>query len=177
MASLPTDAWFVVQVMPQSERRVASILEYKGYQQFSPTYLVRKRWSDRIKSREAPLFPGYVFVRSPAAGVRGLVSSTPGVTRILGFGGSPCPVPDREMTAIRRLSLQGQAFPIPYVEVGQRVEIREGPFAGVVGIVRRIKSRSCLIVSVELISRSIYVVVDEFQIGRASAAVGATSGA
>src|SRR5262245_40944385 len=115
MNSLPADTWFAVQVMPQSERRVASILEYKGYQQFAPTYVVRKRWSDRIKVQEKPLFPGYVFVRTPGTTAAGLLCSTPGVMRLLSFGGRPSALPDAEIEAIRTLTLLGQPQPTPYV--------------------------------------------------------------
>lgn len=165
MLSLPADAWFVVQVAPRSERSVGSILEYKGYQQFAPTYLSRMQWSDRIKIVEKPLFPGYVFVRTPGTAVSGLLCSTPGVTRILSFGGRPSALPDFEIDAIRRFALLGKPLPTPHLNVGQKVEIKDGPFAGIVGIVRQIKSRACLIVSVQLISQSIYVDVDEFRIG------------
>ena len=164
MFSLPIDAWFVVQVAPQSEGRVASFLEYKGYQPFAPTYLFRKRWSDRIKTLEKPLFPGYVFVRTPGETANGLISSTPGVVRILSFGGRPCPVPASEIDAVRRCTLMGKPQPTPYLNVGQNVEIKEGPFAGIAGTIRQIKNRDCLIVSVQLISQSIYVDVDEFQL-------------
>ncbi len=163
MNSLPEDAWFVVQVAPRSEKRVATVLEYKGYQLFAPTYLSRKRWSDRIKTLEEPLFPGYVFVRT-AGVVSGLVSSTPGVTRILSFGGRPTPVPELEIEAIRRLTLQGAPMPTPYIDVGQRVKICDGPLAGTVGIVRQIRNRSSLVVSVQMISQAIYIVVDGLQL-------------
>ncbi|HZR59134.1 MAG TPA: transcription termination/antitermination NusG family protein [Terriglobales bacterium] len=164
MSSLPADAWFVVQVAPRSERTAASILEYKGYQPFAPIYLSRKRWSDRIKTLEEPLFPGYVFVRTPGTTVSGLLCSTPGVIRILSFGGRPTPVPDSEIDAVRRFTLLGKPLPTPYLNVGEKVEVRDGPFAGIVGIVREIKNRACLTVSIQLISQSVYVEVDEFQI-------------
>jgi transcription antitermination factor NusG len=141
------------------------MLEYKGYQQFAPTYPSPRRWSDRIKTLELPLFPGYVFVRMLRAPVNGLLCSTPGVIRILSFGGHPSAVPDSEIDAVRRLTIEGKPLPIPYLAVGQKVQIRNGSFAGIVGIVRQIRNRRCLIVSVQLISQSIYVDVDEFQVG------------
>ena len=165
MASLLSDAWFAVQVAPRSERRVASLLEYKGYQQFAPTYLSRKRWSDRIKTVEEPLFPGYVFVRSSGTAMGGLICATPGVIHILSFGGHPSPIPDSEIDCIRKFTQHGTPMPAQYLNVGQRVEIRDGPFAGIVGIVRQIRGRACLIVSVELISQSIYIDVDEYHLG------------
>jgi len=169
MLSLPPDAWFVVHVARQSEKTVASILEYKGYQPFAPTYVLRKQWSDRVKTLEKPLFPGYVFVRTPGTTVSGLVCSTPGAIRILSFGGQPCLLPDFEIDAVRRFSLLAKPLPTPYLNVGQRVEIKDGPFAGIVGIIKQIRNRACLIVSVQLISQSIYVDVSEFQVGPVAA--------
>ena len=161
----PADAWFAVQVAPRSEKRLTSIFEYKGYQPFAPTYLARKKWSDRVKTSEEPLFPGYVFVRRPGTAVGGVLRSTPGVIRILSFGGLPSRVPDFEIDAIRRCTLLGKPMPAPHFEVGQEVVIKDGPFAGIAGVVRKIRNRACLIVSVQLISQSIYVDVDEFQLG------------
>jgi transcription termination/antitermination protein NusG len=171
MAPLPSGPWFVLQVAPRSEKRVASVLEYKGYQPFAPVYQVRRRWSDRVKTLEEPLFPGYVFVRTPGGGVSGLLCSTPGVVRLLSFGGRPSQIPDCEIDAIRRCAAVGNPVPAPYCHVGQKVEIREGPFAGIVGIVRQIMDRACLIVSVELIEQSISVDVNDFQLGPAAVAV------
>lgn len=163
MPSLPIDAWFVLQVAPRSERRVASVLEYKGYQPLAPTYLSRRRWSDRIKTLEEPLFPGYVFVRTGGI-TSGLMCSTPGVVRLLSCGGRPSPVPDCEIDAVRSLARLGQPVPVPYCAVGQKVRITDGPFAGIVGIIREISSRACLIVSVQLIEQSICIDVTEFQV-------------
>jgi transcription antitermination factor NusG len=165
MLALPPNTWFAVQVAPRAERRVAFLLEHKGYEPFAPTYRLRKQWSDRIKTVEEPLFPGYVFVGTSGTTVGGLICSTPGVIRILSFGGRPCPIPDVEIDAVRKLTLLGKPLPTPHLNVGQKVEIRDGPFAGIIGIVRQIRNRACLIVSVELISQSIYVDVTEFQIG------------
>jgi transcription termination/antitermination protein NusG len=164
MSSLPANTWFVVQVVPQFETRVASILESKGYQRFAPTYPSRRQWSDRVKTLQKPLFPGYVFVQIPGLNISGLLCSTPGVVRLLSFGGRPSPVPDSEIDAIRRLTALGKPLPTRYLSLGQKVEIKDGPFAGIVGMVKQIRNRACLVISVQLISQSIYVDVEECQI-------------
>jgi transcriptional antiterminator NusG len=163
MVQLPADAWFAAQVAPRSEKKVATVLEYKGYQQFAPTYLLRKQWSDRIKIREEPLFPGYVFVRISGT-TFGSVCSTPGIIRILSFGGRPVPLSDSEIDSVQRLTLRGKPQPTGHVSGGDKVKISDGPFAGIVGIVRQIRKRDCLIFSLQLVSQSIYIEVDEFQI-------------
>jgi transcriptional antiterminator NusG len=172
MTYLPADAWFAAQVAPRSEKRVASMLEYKGYQHFAPTYLSQKKWSDRIKVQEEPLFPGYVFVRISGPTLGGLLCSTPGVIRILSFGGRPVPISEYELDTVRKLTLRGRPLPTTHVHSGEKVQIRDGPFAGIVGIVRHISNRDCLVFSVELISQSIYVEVDQFQIGPVESTTG-----
>jgi transcriptional antiterminator NusG len=163
MVHLPPDAWFAAQVAPRSEKRVASMLEYRGYQQFTPTYLSQKKWSDRIKTQEEPLFPGYVFVRISGT-TFGLLCSTPGIVRILSFGGRPVPLADSEIEAVQRLTLRGKPQPTQHVNCGEKVKISDGPFAGIVGIVKQISNRDCLVFSVQLVSQSIYVEVDQFHI-------------
>jgi len=170
MSQSHAGGWYVVQVMPQRERVVNSLLEFKGYQSFAPTYGLRRHWSDRAKKLEVPLFPGYVFFRSPGTRVSSLVCSTPGVVRILSFGGRASMVPDSEIDAVQRLTTLGKPQPAEQFIEGQRVEVTSGPFAGVVGIVRKTKSKACLVVSVELIAQSIYVELEEDQIGLARGA-------
>ncbi|MGA9886725.1 MAG: transcription termination/antitermination NusG family protein, partial [Candidatus Acidiferrales bacterium] len=55
--------WFALQVRTRQEASVAQQLNGQGYERFLPLYKVRKRWSDRIKEVNAPLFPGYLFCR------------------------------------------------------------------------------------------------------------------
>lgn len=171
MYSLPQESWFAVQVTPRSEKKIGSLLEYKGYQQFTPTYLSRKQWSDRTKISEEPLFPGYVFVRTSGTVVGGLICATFGVMRILSFGGCPAVIPDSEIEAVRKLASLGKASPTEYLSVGQKVQIKDGPFAGIVGTIRQIRNRACLIVSVELIAQSIYLDVDEYRLAPAAAVI------
>jgi transcription antitermination factor NusG len=164
MVQLPDNAWFAAQVVPRSEKKVALMLEYKGYEQFAPTVLSKKKWSDRIKTQEEPLFPGYVFVRISGRAFGGLLCSTPGIVRILSFGGKPTPLADSEIDVIHRLTLLAKPLPTRLVNTGDKVRIRDGPFAGIVGVVKQIKNRTCLVFTVQLISQSIYVEVDEFQV-------------
>jgi transcription antitermination factor NusG len=77
-------------------------------------------------------------------------------------------VPDVEIDAIRSLARVAQPEPAPYCAIGQRVRILDGPFEGIVGIIKEVKSRACLIVSIQLIEQSIRVDVSEFQFGPAT---------
>lgn len=160
MPTLVLESWFAVQVAPRHEKKVASILSYKGYEQFVPTYESRRIWTDRSKMIELPLFPGYVFCKITHKAVTGLVIATPGVVRVVGFSGRPYPIPDHEIDAIRKFSSFPHVSPVPYLKVGQKVRINSGPLSGITGILAQIKNRHRVVVSVDLIMKSIAVDVD-----------------
>jgi transcription antitermination factor NusG len=158
------ESWFAVQVLPRHEGRVASLLNYKGYQQFLPTYQSCRKWSDRNKTLELPLFPGYVFCRILQEVASGLVLTTPGVVRLVGFGGRPYPIADHEIDVIRRAVLSPEVMPVPYLKIGRKVQICNGPLLGLTGILTHVKNRHRLVVSVDLIMNSISIDVESFQV-------------
>jgi transcription antitermination factor NusG len=153
-------AWYALRVKPNWERRVAEQLSRKGYQRFLPTYRCRRRWSDRWKELDLPLFPGYVFCRFDLK-ERLHVVQTPGVRLLVSFGRVPAPVREEEIHALQRIVNSGlQAGPWPYLRVGRRVRIEDGPLAGVEGILLEIRAKYRLVVSVTLLQRSVAVEVE-----------------
>jgi transcription termination/antitermination protein NusG len=155
------DFWFAVQVTPRHERKVAALLEYKGYEQFLPVYTARRNWADRVKLVEQPLFPGYVFCRVKEA-VFGLLRTTPGVIRIVGTAGKPVPVPDDEINAVYRTIQSGlDVCPFaPHLKIGRKVLVKRGPLSGIVGKLAEVKNRSRLVISVDLTMKAIAVDID-----------------
>ncbi len=126
--------WFAVRVRPQRERRIVEAFRHKGYEPFLPLYRSRRAWSDRLKDVELPLFPGYVFCRFEA-GLRLPILTTPGVVYVVGVGGVPAPIDDREVATLRTVVRSGlYAEPWRFLRSGQRVEIIEGPLCGLEGI-------------------------------------------
>jgi transcription antitermination factor NusG len=113
-----------------------------------------RRWKDRRVTLQMPLFPGYVFVRM-ALHDRLRVQQVPGVARLVGFNGLPCPLPESEIEAMRKcLGRKAGLEPHPFVNVGRRVRIKAGPLEGLEGLVIRKKNRLRFIISLELINRS-----------------------
>ena len=114
---------------------------------------------------ELPLFPGYLFCRF--AGAQSLaVRQTPGVISVVGFAGKPEPIPDDQISAIRTTIESGRAFqPWRYVVAGDRVRIEHGPLAGVSGVVIREKGEIRVVVSVELLQRSVAVEIERDSLG------------
>jgi transcription antitermination factor NusG len=107
-----------------------------------------------------PLFPGYVFVYL-ALQNRLRVLQVPGVVRLVGFDGHPAAVPQEEVTRVRQFLNQGfQAEPHKYLQSGRRVRVKSGPLEGMEGIIIRRKNGCRLVISFELIQRSMAVEVD-----------------
>lgn len=161
MSVSEVESWLAVQVAPHHEKKVATILEYKGFQQFFPTHQSKRQWSDRIKILSLPLFPGYVFCRSRRSGVPAILA-TPGVNRIVGFGGKPCPVADEDIATLQTTVSHGvDPRPFPYLNFGQRVRIiQQGSLFGIVGILTKAKNSTRLVVSVDMIAESISIEID-----------------
>ncbi len=152
--------WFAVQVVGRRERIAHELLESKGYESFLPLYQCRRHWSDRIKQFELPLFPGYVFCRFDPYHRLGVLK-TPGVVCIVGMGRVPVPVSDGEIAAIRSIiDSRLPAQPWPFLQVGNRVRIDCGPLRGLEGIILNFKPNYRLVVSVNLLQRSVAVEID-----------------
>lgn len=154
--------WYALSVAPKHEKSVHAILQNKNLESFLPTYWVRKRWSDRRKEIELPLFPGYVFCRFHYLECRTEVLRTQGVRAVVGCG-RPEPVEEVEIAHIQKTVASGlPVLPWSYVRVGERVRISSGAMEGVEGIVLREKGNNVLrvVISVHLLQRSVAVEID-----------------
>ena len=151
--------WFALTVKPQHEFTVYNGLVGKGLEAFAPAYWTARRWSDRVKKLQLPLFPGYVFCRFEAAD-RISVLRTSGVRSIVSFGNEPAPIPAGQIAAIRQmLASEFLVEPWPYLRVGQRVRIGEGALAGLEGILVQCRNVRRVVVSLDLLQRSVAVEV------------------
>ncbi len=161
--------WYAIQAKSSREKTASLLLENAGYECLVPISKYMRRWSDRMKEVEMPLFPGYFFCRMDAHN-RLPVLMTPGVIQIVGVGKTPIPVEEEEIAAIQRVGKSGlPTMPWPYLEVGHVVGIEEGPLRGLTGIVLRIKSGMKLVLSVSLLQRSLAVEIDRKWIGEIQA--------
>jgi transcription antitermination factor NusG len=152
--------WFAVRVRSNYERTTTTHLRQRGYEEFCPSFTSRRRWSDRTKTVEQFLFPGYVFSRLDPQD-RLPVLTVPGVVGLVGFGKTPSPIPDREIENIRTMVQSGVLIQRwPFLEVGQSVLIEHGPLAGVEGILLELKGEFRLVVSVALLQRSVSAEID-----------------
>jgi transcription antitermination factor NusG len=153
--------WFAVHVWSGREHLCAKHLQQRGYEVFLPCIRERRRWSDRIKVVDRPLFPGYVFCRF-GVDVLGKIITVPGVIRIVGDDHGPSAIPAQEIEAVRRIvdaQLSAEPWPAPSL-VGQQVLIELGPLRGITGTVLVVKNRRRLVVSVGLVPQAIAVEID-----------------
>jgi transcription antitermination factor NusG len=138
----------------------STILRGKGYREFLPLYSTKRRWSDRVKQLELPLFPGYLFCQFDANN-RLPILTTPGVIAIIGIGKTPVAVPYEELAAVQTVVRSGlNAMPWPCLTVGSRVSIERGPLSGLEGIALDVDKKYRLVVSVALLQRSVAVEID-----------------
>ena len=152
--------WFALQVRSRKEDWVASQLAGQGFECFLPKYKTIRRWSDRMKELEQPLFPGYLFCRFDYQNRRPLVM-TPGVVQVIGIGRTPMPIEEREIEAIQLAISSGlPSQPWPYLEVGERVRVNYGNLTGLEGILVNFKGNHRVVLSVTLLQRSVAMEVD-----------------
>lgn len=160
MTDTPRVSWFALNTRFRYEDYVAKQLSAKGYEILLPIYRSRRRWSDRMKNVELPLFPGYLFCRFDAND-RLPILTTPGMIQVVGFGRTPVPVEDAEISAIQRaISSDLTREPWPYLQIGERVRVERGAMQGVEGILLSVKGGHRLVLSITLLQRSVAVEVN-----------------
>jgi transcription antitermination factor NusG len=137
---------------------VATALEGKGYTVYLPLY--RKRVRTQAKYISLPLMPGYVLSRIDLTR-RLPILTTPGVVGIISFGNAFIPIAEHEIEAVQRVEQSGIAsIPCPYLREGDRVRITEGALEGVEGLLLQSKTECRVVVSIELLQRSVSVEID-----------------
>jgi transcription antitermination factor NusG len=153
--------WYAVAVGSRHEKMVTLHLKMRGLTFFLPVYRSVRRWKDRRKELDLVLYPGYVFVNLDLRH-RMRVLEAPGVLRFVTFQGHPAPVKDSEIESLTvGLARGSKAEPHPYLQRGKRVRVVRGALAGTEGIMVRRKERFRLVLSIDLIMRSMMVEVDE----------------
>ena len=152
--------WFALSVIARHEKTVANTLTHKGIVTFLPLYKRRHSHGRGERVFDLPLFPGYLFIRcDPRFSLP--VLTTPGVIRLTGAGRTPLPVEDQEIESLQRATRAGAAMqPHPFWHSGQRGRITSGALAGLEGVVKSFRAPVRLVLSVELLQRSVLLEID-----------------
>jgi transcription antitermination factor NusG len=168
LASVPSESlqrcWYAVATNPRHEKLVAAQMRGYEIECFLPLYKSLRRWKDRRKELELPLFPGYLFVHI-ALRNRLQVLRIPGVSQLIGPNGKPSSLPEHEIEALRNGLANGiYAEAHSWLQIGQRVRVTRGPLAGAQGILIRKKHNCRIVISVDVIMRSVALEIDEFDV-------------
>ncbi len=153
-------SWYAIYVKSRHEFIAYSELLKKGIDAYLPTIHRIRQWRDRRKSVESPLFPGYLFIHiSPKPGEVLNVIKTRGVVSLLcSEKGLPESLPNEEIDSLKLLLKSGEEFDIyPHLREGRRVNVIRGALAGAHGTVIKRDVNYMLMVSIELLGRSLGV--------------------
>lgn len=162
--SINNFCWFALQIRSRWEGTTAALLRGKGLETLLPTYTTKRKWSDRFKVVEAPLFPGYVFCRFDVHN-RLPVLITPGVISVVGRGKTPIAVDEKEILSIQAAIGSGiHLEPWPYLEIGERVRVKDDVLDGMEGILTNFKGSDRVVISVTLLRRSVALEIDRSRI-------------
>jgi len=153
--------WFAVWTRSRQEKVAAAMLESVGVQHYLPLKSELRQWSDRKQTVAVPLFSGYLFVRlNRKTGNRYQVLNAPGIAGFVGNSAGPLPIPDRQIEDIRTILAQSlECSVLPLLEEGQRVRVLRGPLAGVEGLLLRSNSTVRLLISIQMIHKTLAVSV------------------
>jgi transcription antitermination factor NusG len=158
--------WYAVHTKARHEKRVAAQFVEKHLRMFLPLLRQTHRWSDRQSKVEVPMFSCYAFIQiGQTVEERLKVLRTPGVLGFVGSERQGTPIPDEQIESLQTaLSHNIPCFPHPFISAGRRVRIRGGSLDGVEGIVVRQGSDQRLVVSVELLHRSVAIRFEGYEI-------------
>jgi transcription antitermination factor NusG len=158
--------WYALHTRARHERVVETRLREQGMETFLPVVQEVHRWSDRKKKVEVPLFSCYVFVHCGlSAEERTMVHRVDSVLGFVGVRGAGLPIPDEQIESIRTVLAQATPWRShPFLKAGQRVRVRGGALDGIEGVFLSENGDHSLIISVDVIQRSMAVRIDGYDV-------------
>jgi transcriptional antiterminator RfaH len=148
--------WFVLQSRSRHEKKVLAFLTAQEIEAYLPLHTVKKKWSDRIKLVEEPLFPGYLFVKYDEIN-RYKILNTPGAVRFVSFEGKYASIPEKQIAAIKIIAAkeeETEVIDLSFI-VGEEVFISDGPFKGLYAKLVDYKGKSKFVLEVEAIGKGV----------------------
>ena len=154
-AGITIKSWFALYTKPRSEFKAAKQLEAVGVEYYLPTILRISKWTDRKKKITEPLIRGYIFIFSNER-ERILSLEQPSIVRCVSERGKPARIPDWQIDNLKKMLQTDAEFHIKDgLTRGVKVKIKEGPFNGVIGVVQDVEIGKAIVVSIELLNRSV----------------------
>jgi len=141
--SVVNNKWYAIYTRPRWEKKVNSILAQKGIESYCPLNKVRRKWSDRIKTIDEPLFKSYVFVKV-SDDQRTSVRMTNGVVNFVYWNGKPAIIKEKEIQTIKRFLDEFENIQVVKIdfEPEERVRVIAGPMMDQEGKVIEIKNKT-----------------------------------
>jgi transcriptional antiterminator RfaH len=157
--------WYVVQSQPHSEGKAAAHLVRQGFFTYLPRYLKRRRHARRVETVAAPLFPRYLFVMMDQVTQRWRsIRSTVGVTDFVCSGDQPIPIARKIIDGLKSQEDERgwiRLQPLPRYSKGEKVKVVDGVFTTCVGIFDGMTDRDRVAILLEILGRTVRVVIDE----------------
>ena len=152
--------WIAVYTKPRHEKTVEKELLKKEFEVYLPLLKQRRKWSDRKKWVEFPLFRSYIFVKTEIKNAL-FVLQTLGVVKVVKFGGEVAVIQNDSIQAIKLMIEVGYSpEATDYFVKGDPVEVKDGPLKGLVGEVIRVDNHDRLVVRVDAIQHSVSVQIN-----------------
>ena len=155
--------WYVIYTRPKFEKNVCRYIDYLNiepcrYQSYLPIKMVMRRWSDRMKKIEEPLFSCYVFVQTEIK-YRAELLQIPGVIRFLSGEKGPSPISTEEIERIRLIeSGPGEIQRESYFAIGDRVRVTRGIFASMEGmLIKQLNKGPRFLIRLPLLQQAVSV--------------------
>ena len=162
ITNITAPKWFALYTKSQHEKFVESALTKKNIESFTPTVLLKKKWSDRVKLIEQSLFKGYCFAKFPIKD-KILIVSQRGVVNIVNFRNKYISVQDSVIDSLKILvENKVKIDPYPFLKTGDRIRVKRGPLKNIEGYIIEKRSRNSisLVISIEAIASSVRCVID-----------------
>jgi len=152
--------WFALYTKPRHEYKAKEQLAEIDVETYLPTITTTKQWSDRKKKVTEPLFKGYIFIYATEI-ERANAVTRESIIKTIYFNGKPAVIPEQEIESVKIMLESPEKIQVfSGIVSGSIVKIESGPFEGIEGTVNAVsKDESTLSVSVELLNRTISVVI------------------
>lgn len=160
------EKWYAIYTRPRFEKKVYEGLIEKKQEVFLPLVMMTRHWKDRKKKVEMPLFSSYIFVHFDYK-FRFDILQTKGIVKIVNFKGVPAVVPDWQIEALKHMLEHPEKLRLEnYMHSGEMVEVLDGPFKGMCGMIKSLRGETRLIITIEGIMQSVSVEIDTQNVKR-----------
>lgn len=153
--------WYLIYTNSKQERIVAGQLERMKIQHYLPLVKIARKWSDRVKILDSPLFPSYLFVYLNHFKDYFLCLEAKGALHFVRFGQKIARVPDSVISDLRIIVDAGEQIEVSFsmFQKGETVTITDGPLAGLKCEVIQYNKREMILVRIELLQRNLLLEV------------------